>query len=57
MDLRWLSSFGGNLSDVVMEFKLVNKNNTEVAVCCSGINKYSIEDHCGGLCQSEGTCI
>jgi len=45
--------FIGNLSCVVMEFKLVIKINTKVSVHCSDVNKYSIERvrtvvmHCG----------
>jgi len=32
-----------------MEFKLISKNNTEVAVCCNNVNRYSV--------KTEGTIM
>ena len=40
---KYSVSFGGNLSSMIMEFKLVIKNNTEVAVCCNNVNRYSVK--------------
>ena len=40
---RYSVSFGGNLSGMIVEFKLIIKNNTEVAVCCNNVNRYSIK--------------
>jgi len=39
---KYSVSFGGNLSGVIMEFKLIIKNNTEVTVCCSNGNRYCV---------------
>ena len=40
---KYSVSFDGNLSGMIMEFKLIIKNNTEVAVCCNNVNRYSIK--------------
>ena len=40
---KYSVSFGGNLSGMIMEFKLIIKNNTEVTVCCNHVNSYSIK--------------
>jgi len=40
---KYLVSFGGNLSGMIVEFKLVIKNNTKFAVCCNNVNRYSVK--------------